>query len=265
MFTYFSEETRTNIGSDGKDSVTSKVHVKNGKGYKEVVSVNPRGKKHRSKHPLSATELACIEKKEFLPGLFLTNVREIREKKMGRKTRSKAKPNPRKRSRKQKGGGLALPTDSGLAATPKGEMNLQVMFGRATASQNITDLSFNSVQIVPTVSWMKAAAPLTFICWDPDAISTIADAVYLHWVVTSISGTSPDSGTTVLEWTPPNPPAGTGSHRYFFGVFSGDSSQLAGLTQDQRVGFQLVSNIRNLTLLDWVAVKVQSPTMVKVE
>lgn len=260
-----SEETRTNIGSDGKESVTSKVHVKNGKGYKEVVSVNPRGKKHRSKHPLSATELACIEKKEFLPGLFLTNVREIREKRMGRKTRSKAKPNPRKRSRKQKGGGLALPTDSGLAATPKGAMNLQVMFGKATASQNITDLSLNSVQIIPIVSWTKTSQPLTFICWDPDAISTNPGSVYLHWVVTSISGISPDSGTTVLEWTPPNPPADTGSHRYFFGVFSGDSSQLAGLTQDQRVGFQLVSNIRNLTLLDWVAVKVQSPTMVKVE
>lgn len=258
MFNYSSEEVRTVYNSEkGAESIIQRVHIKNGKGHKEVILTGPGGKKHRSKQTLSFGEVGSIQRKKFIPGLFLSNVHQInlKKNKPSRKVLKQGKRQTRKH-KKQKGGQLAaLPEDSGLSAAPTTPMNLQVKFGTNMASQMITDLSLNQVQAVPTVSWMKPSVPVTFICWDADSMSQEQGAVYLHWVVSGLSGVSTEGGKTVLEWEPPAPPAGTGTHRYFFGLFSGDSSQLTGL---QRVGFQLAKKIPSLTLMDWVAIKVQS-------
>jgi len=253
MFNYSSEEVRTVYNSEkGAESMTQRVHIKNGKGHKEVIVTGPGGK-HRSKQTLNSAEVGSIQRKKFIPGLFLSNIYQINSK----KNKSFRKGSKRRhRTRKQKGGQLIpLPEDSGLSAAPTSPINLQVKFGTGMASQTITDLSLNQVQAVPTVSWMKPSVPVTFICWDADSMSQEPGAVYLHWVVSGLSGVSAEGGKTVLEWEPPAPPAGTGTHRYFFGLFSGDSSQLTGL---QRVGFQLAKKIPSLTLMDWVAIKVQS-------
>lgn len=49
---------------------TRRVHVKNGKGFKEVVVRKGRTATRRSRKPLTKKEIRCIRKCQFVPGLF---------------------------------------------------------------------------------------------------------------------------------------------------------------------------------------------------
>ena len=71
MFEYSSEQVRTSI-IDGKGSTkVYRVHVNNSKGTKEVIEKNLRGKTLRkSRKPLKKSEIYCIRKCQFIPGLF---------------------------------------------------------------------------------------------------------------------------------------------------------------------------------------------------
>lgn len=48
-----------------------KVHINGSKGYKEVVEKTSRGKTaKKSRKPLTKSEIRCIKKCQFIPGLF---------------------------------------------------------------------------------------------------------------------------------------------------------------------------------------------------
>lgn len=55
----------------------------------------------------------------------------------------------------------------------------------------------------------------TVLIWDPDAVVPS----YVHMLVVNIPGPHIKEGTTVLPYTPPAPPPGTGTHRYFTAYF----------------------------------------------
>lgn len=55
----------------------------------------------------------------------------------------------------------------------------------------------------------------TLLMWDPDAINPS----YIHMLVINIPHKQTKYGKTVLPYTPPAPPPGTGTHRYITGVF----------------------------------------------
>ncbi len=50
-------------------STTRRVQIKNGKGFKEVVT-RTGGKTRRARKPLSRNEIRCIQGNKFVPGLF---------------------------------------------------------------------------------------------------------------------------------------------------------------------------------------------------
>lgn len=56
----------------------------------------------------------------------------------------------------------------------------------------------------------------TVIMYDPDApIGT-----FLHYLVANVPGIKLEKGEIIFSYIPPNPPAGTGTHRYIIAVFS---------------------------------------------
>lgn len=71
MFNYHSEEIHAEI-HNGKGHVRqNSVHVRNGKGTKEVILRTPKGRVlTRKRKALSGRELNCIRNREFMPGLF---------------------------------------------------------------------------------------------------------------------------------------------------------------------------------------------------
>jgi hypothetical protein len=71
MFNYHSEEVHTTM-INGKGQVRQNiVDVRNGKGTKEVVIRNPKGRVlTRKRKRLSGHELKCIRGRKFMPGLF---------------------------------------------------------------------------------------------------------------------------------------------------------------------------------------------------
>ena len=55
----------------------------------------------------------------------------------------------------------------------------------------------------------------TLLMWDPDAINPS----YIHHLVVNITNKRTPDGITVLPYTPPAPPPGTGKHHYFTVLF----------------------------------------------
>lgn len=100
----------------------------------------------------------------------------------------------------------------------------------------------------PTASW-PVQTFVTLICWDPDA----PKPSWLHWMVTNCVGIGPESGTTVVPWTPPTPPSGT--HRYIFAIYV--SSTPIDVHIEKRGNFDPAAFAAEYGLkqLDWVAIK----------
>lgn len=55
----------------------------------------------------------------------------------------------------------------------------------------------------------------TLIIWDPDAVVP----AYIHMLIINIPNKRVANGTTILPYTPPAPPPGTGTHRYITALF----------------------------------------------
>lgn len=91
--------------------------------------------------------------------------------------------------------------------------------GLRATGEGLPPAAQDAVTSEPVVSWSPAVhgALYTLMVWDPDAPPTAR--AYLHWLVTNIAGDTPTKGTTLMPWAPPTPPAGTGTHRYIFGLF----------------------------------------------
>lgn len=56
----------------------------------------------------------------------------------------------------------------------------------------------------------------TIVIWDPDAPHAPS---FLHWMVTNIPGGDISRGQVVQAYYPPTPPAGSGDHRYYVGLY----------------------------------------------
>jgi phosphatidylethanolamine-binding protein len=81
--------------------------------------------------------------------------------------------------------------------------------------ENETILSFDSTQYKPRIKFTRDLNQLyTVIMIDPDA-PRADDPIYryhLHWLVIN-------TNTEAVEFKPPNPPVGTGKHRYFIYLY----------------------------------------------
>merc|ERR1711973_227957 len=64
---------------------------------------------------------------------------------------------------------------------------------------------------------------------DPDAPSRRNPKFgnWLHWVVVNLRNGDVDTGTDVVQYMPPTPPAGSGVHRYVFVVYQQEGKQKA--------------------------------------
>ncbi len=112
-----------------------------------------------------------------------------------------------RKARRQRGGdprdmeGLPFPKD--LAVTLTGGIRASGALVRK-----------NATKAEPTVAWDATPGVYrTVLCVDPDSKAKS----WLHWMVVNCTGADPNSGETVVDWTPPSPP--TGIHRYYFCLF----------------------------------------------
>jgi len=73
----------------------------------------------------------------------------------------------------------------------------------------------------PTIQFKTTATPnlYTIIMWDPDVPSQ-AKPAWAHMVINNM--TTPEDGSTFLDYAPPTPPSGI--HRYFFTLYKQTSS-----------------------------------------
>jgi len=183
-------------------------------------------------------------------------LRDMAVKGRRRSRTSKKRPNCcRKRRITQKGGASAL---NGAGAPPlspsKPPPTLQVVGAAQSAPFQVE----SEVQAQPKAAW-TAPPPETYytlIAWDPDAPAKS----WLHWLVANITGPDPTTGEEVVSWAPPTPPAGTGPHRYIFGLFS-HPTPLELSPPKERGNFQLeaFATQHQLTFEAWQAFRVKPP------
>lgn len=131
------------------------------------------------------------------------------------------------RAPKRKGdqwGGAGIPLLEGLpeeipVPPPTTNESLNILFGEIPATNQGPLLTRAAATPQPRTSWdiPPLKNPYTLLVWDPDAPRP--NAPYLHWLVMNIGGSTDSTGSTVVPWAPPTPPAGTGEHRYIFGLF----------------------------------------------
>ena len=69
MFEYNSVQTHSDFKNGAHRSKTNRVTIKGKKGYKEITIIT-NGKKKTSKKKLKASEIKCIQRCQFVPGLF---------------------------------------------------------------------------------------------------------------------------------------------------------------------------------------------------
>ncbi len=78
--------------------------------------------------------------------------------------------------------------------------------------------------------------------WDPDAVSP----AYIHMLIVNIPDKRVRNGAAILPYTPPAPPAGTGTHRYITGLFR--QSQPISIKPMKRDKFNVGKFIRDYGL-----------------
>ena len=73
-----------------------------------------------------------------------------------------------------------------------------------------------------SISWDDVSemnAYYTFVIYDIDAPSTIVNSVFIHMLVINIPGNNISRGQIIVPYTPPNPPPGSGQHRYMVELY----------------------------------------------
>jgi hypothetical protein len=90
-FSYHSEQVHS-VFSKGKGQTRRNiVDIKNGKGSKAVETYSVDGKiKHRNEKQLTQTELDCIKRNKFVPGLFKDCIKSLKISNKPRKTRKRS-------------------------------------------------------------------------------------------------------------------------------------------------------------------------------
>lgn len=111
-----------------------------------------------------------------------------------------------------------------------------VQFSGKEAQGNLRSRK-NTLQ-APNVHYTEADPNQLYclIIWDPDAPHSPS---YLHFLVTNIKGGNLSTGKIILPYTPPTPPAGSGVHRYYVGLYS--QSTPLSINSMERTGFSIDS------------------------
>jgi phosphatidylethanolamine-binding protein (PEBP) family uncharacterized protein len=112
-------------------------------------------------------------------------------------------------------------------------------------SDNIINLSRNSTADTPTIDFgnkLDKNEYYTLIMYDPDAPNKIKNRVHVHWIINNIQENT--KFDTLLDYTGPNPPPGSGVHRYIFKLYK----QPNGLSESKYI--TLNKNNRSISLLD---------------
>jgi hypothetical protein len=79
-FSYHSEQVHSAFENGKGHTRRNIVDIKDGKGYKAVETYTAKGTlKGRKEKKLSKSELDCIQKNKFVPGLFKDCIRSINE------------------------------------------------------------------------------------------------------------------------------------------------------------------------------------------
>jgi phosphatidylethanolamine-binding protein (PEBP) family uncharacterized protein len=91
-------------------------------------------------------------------------------------------------------------------------MNMKILYNNKEII-NGEFISPQNSQFKPKIDYQADVNNLyTLIMHDPDAPA----GNHLHWVVINIPGNDINKGTTLLEYTGPAPPKGSGTHKYIF-------------------------------------------------
>jgi phosphatidylethanolamine-binding protein (PEBP) family uncharacterized protein len=100
---------------------------------------------------------------------------------------------------------------------------------------NLSKLSTATVPVVNFQNILDKNKYYTLIMYDPDAPNINPNVVHVHWIINNIqSNTIFD---TLLDYSGPHPPPGSGIHRYIFNLYLqsyGISNKLITLTNDNR-------------------------------
>ncbi|KAJ0172957.1 hypothetical protein K1T71_011133 [Dendrolimus kikuchii] len=99
---------------------------------------------------------------------------------------------------------------------------LSVRFPSGVKSQLGNSLSLQDVVQEPKLNWEVVAGTFyTVLFVDPDALSreTAEYRSFLHWLVVNVPGTNIDAGEIIAPFLKPQPPAGSGPHRYVFLIY----------------------------------------------
>ena len=75
------------------------------------------------------------------------------------------------------------------------------------------------VAVEPKIRGKISTTPLTLIMRDPDAPDSKPNS-YLHWLVPGITNLN-KLPPAAIQYTGPNPPPGSGKHRYIFEIYEG--------------------------------------------
>ena len=81
--------------------------------------------------------------------------------------------------------------------------------------------------------------------WDPDVPPQIQPG-FVHWIVTNLQSQNNIENNEVLPYKGPAPPAGTGIHIYYFGLF--EQQGHINPQQPERTKFQINEFIENNNL-----------------
>jgi hypothetical protein len=88
-FSYHSEQVHSTFQNGRGETRRNIVSIKNGKGYKAVETYTAEGKlKKKTQKDLTASELGCIQRNKFIPGLFKDCVKPLRPNRKTRRRRA---------------------------------------------------------------------------------------------------------------------------------------------------------------------------------
>lgn len=182
------------------------------------------------------------------------------------KRRNMKRRSKTRRNRRQRGGNVDLLINTGAPPAPipaPTELNVKFLpnskFSASDMGNILTKLESRSE---PHVVWTAppAGTIYTFLCWDPDAAQVPGQTgSWLHWLVINCKGVDSSSGKLITGWVPPTPPAGSGQHRYIFGLFK-QSGEINMEPADNRANFNIASFIQqnSLSPLSYKAIRVDS-------
>ena len=143
----------------------------------------------------------------------------MRHARLTRKHKQRKQRKVRRATIRQRGGNAPLLDGADAPpAAPPSPIDFNARFQpNVKASKDGPTFTIYQVAHEPYPVWTPPTPPsaYTLICWDPDAPAKS----FLHWLVVNCTGGDNAEGKVLAPWSPPNPPAGTGVHRYVLGLF----------------------------------------------